>query len=233
MASPSTIQMRMGILTLVISRLIFTTGYALAGPFVQAMGSPDEFARVAGSAGFRTGMFINTKGIMLEFFGFLGLYAYLNHSGQGRLAFIAWLVATLGVALTLPPTGVLPFVFPHIASLYTQSSTVVFEVATAIFDDPLFMAVLGPAGLLVTLGAFLFSAAIWRQGRTSRVAAVLFALANLFLSFAPAIPVPALVWPVDLAGAVLLTVSGTWIAAGVWRYGPLANIRDAEAAHSA
>jgi hypothetical protein len=217
MSALNTIQIRLGILTLAISGLIFTIGYALAGPFVQAMGNPNDFVRVAGSLGFRVGMFINPIGIALQFFGFLALYVYFSKSDQARLAFIAWLLATGGVGLTLPPTGVLPFVFPHIADLYAQGALAAFDVATAIFAYPLFTAVLALAGLLVTLGSILFSVAIWRQGRLPKVAAILFTIANLFLSFAPAIPVTALVWPIDLAGAVLLLISGAWITAGVWQ----------------
>jgi hypothetical protein len=100
---------------------------------------------------------------------------------------------------------------------FSQRSSIVFDVATVIFAYPLFTAVLAVAGLLVTLGSILFSVAIWRQGRLPKVAGILFAIANLFLSFAPAIPVTALVWPIDLAGAVLLLISGAWITAGVWQ----------------
>lgn len=210
-------RIRLGILTLAISGLLFTMGYALAGPFVEAMGNPDDFVRIAGSPSFRVGMFINTIGIALEFFGFLALYIYLHRLDQGRLAFIAWLLATAGVALTLPPTGILPFVFPHIADLYAQGAQAAFDVVTAIFADPLFMAVLPLSGLLVTLGGLLFAVAIWRQGSLSKIPAILFAVANLFLSFAPAIPVPSLVWPIDLTGAVLLAVSGAWFSASIWQ----------------
>ncbi len=217
MSSASAFQVRLGILTLAISGLLFTIGYALAGPFVQAMGSAADFARLASSAGFRTGMFINSVGIALQFFGFLALYVTFSQSAQRRLAGLAWVLATLGVGLTLPPTGVLPFVFPHIAVQYAQGQPAVFEVATAIFADPLFGAVLPLAGLLVTLGAVLFSVAIWRQGQLPKAAAILFAIANLLLSFAPAVPVASLVWPIDLAGAMMLAISGAWIAASVWR----------------
>lgn len=209
-------RIQLGLLTIFFSGALFTIGYALAGPFVQALSQADQFATVLGSVGFRFGILINLIGIVLQIFGFLALYAVLQRPGPTRLSLLALVLSLAGLGLTLPPTGVLPFAFAQLASSGALAPDSAFVLVRSIFTDPVFTAILAISGLSVTVGAILFSISLSRQKRVPILAAVIFGLANFFLNFAPVIPMTVLVMPIDLAGAVLLAIAGAWFAKQLW-----------------
>jgi hypothetical protein len=209
-------RIQVGLLTIFISGVLFTIGYALAGPFVQALSQVNQFATGLGSVGFRLGILINLIGIVLQIFGFLALYAVLQQPAPNRLSLLALVLSLAGLGLTLPPTGVLPFALAQLASSGALAPDTSFALVRSIFNDPVFTAMLAISGLSVTVGAILFSIGLFRQKRVPILAAVIFGLANFFLNFAPVIPVTAFVLPIDLAGAVLLAIAGAWFAKRLW-----------------
>ncbi len=123
------------------------------------------------------------------------------------------ILCLLSTALYLPFAGFYAFVFPELGSLYLHGQKSVIDIAVAAVSSGPTLAVLIPSGLFGTIGSILFGIAIWRSGLLSKVAAVLYALHLPLLAFAPQISFVG-----EFPGALLLLVSGAWIAWDIWQH---------------
>ena len=185
----------------------FTIGYGLAGPFVADMETTAGFTDLLARP--------RLPALGMNLMALIGL----------PLAFIAWhlhlrnmrslaatVLAVVGSGLTIPGVGYLVFVLPAAAG--SMSIEEVQALHGAVFDSPPFGLALATAGVLATLSYLVAGAALWAHRLYPRPSVVAFMVAAPLLSFAPAVPVPVLVFPIDMAGSVLLLAAGVGMAAG-------------------
>jgi hypothetical protein len=202
---------RVGIWALPLAGLLSSIG-ALA-----SFGSPDPFADPEGAAqslsttGYQLSQFVgNVLAVTVVIFGVIALFGYLANNGWWRLGAGAMTLCILGLGMLESFLGIVTYALPALSRAYLGGQHDAFTVGGFLFSGPLILLV-NVSSLLYFLGFLLFSVAIWRSGVLPRGAAVLLAIAVLFLA-AP-VNVPFL----TIVGSALLLIAGGWIALGVMR----------------
>ena len=201
-------EIRFGLIALALSGLLFALHFVLRGPFDLA--DPGACCRTALSPTDMLAATIFLPALLLNLYGFLGLYRYLTYQAESRIAFLAVVLGTAGLALLFPLTGFNVINAPVIAELYQQGNQAVIAVVESNFVGP-GLVVLGVSGMGGIGGAILFAVAIWRDGTLPRWTAVLLGLGFLLVSM------PVTTFPTQLLGAVLLVISASVIAWKGWQ----------------
>ena len=190
-------EIRLGLIALALSALLLTMGIALRGAI--DLTDPRSFIQAAASRTYVPVWTIVPVGAVLNLYGFLGLYRYLTYKAENMIAFLAVVVRTAGIALFLPFATFFAINGPVIAEPYKQDNQQVIAILEANFVG-LGLAVLGLSAVGAVIGWFLFTVAMWRDGRLPKWTVVLFA-AGLPLEAFP------VTLPTELLGVVLLLVS--------------------------
>jgi hypothetical protein len=155
-------------------------------------------------------------GLIFAIFGVFALGAYLATSRAGHLGLAAMVITVLGSALFLPLQGVSTFSAPEEGQA-VLAGLEEFEELPPIFANTVF-ALIGLLDIVLLLaGNVLLGVAVWRSGTLPRWAGALWAAAHvlMYLSLVYAATIgPASTPPTVLVGAVLVVISGTWMA---WR----------------
>jgi hypothetical protein len=159
-------------------------------------------------------------GLILAIFGTFALGAYLATSRAGHLGLVAMALTVFGSALFLPGMGVSAFAAPEEGQAYLAGIEE-FEKLPNIFADTEFAATSLLFVVLLFVGNVLLGVAVWRSGTLPRWAGVFWAAAPVFmyplgLVYAATIG-PASTPPSVLVGALLIVISGGWIAWSVLR----------------
>jgi hypothetical protein len=159
-------------------------------------------------------------GLILAIFGTFALGAYLANSRAGRLGLVAMVITVLGNALFLMPMGASTFAAPEEGQAYLAGIEE-YSQLPPIFADT----AAGVTSLLVFpllfVGNVLLGVAVWRSGMLPRWAGVLWAAAPVLMyplgiGYALIIGVRSTP-PTVLVGALLIVISGGWIAWSVLR----------------
>jgi hypothetical protein len=158
-------------------------------------------------------------GLILAIFGTFALGAYLARSRAGRLGLVAIVISVFGSALFLMPMGVSTFAAPEEGQAYLAGIEGIPEMTTSFADtsfaDTAFAATSLLVIVLLFVGNVLLGVAIWRSGTLPRCAGVLWAAAPVFmyLGLVYAATIGAQSTPPSvLVGALLIVISGGWIA---------------------
>ncbi len=176
----------------------------------------EAFSRFVTTNGYViTHIFGSTLGLILAIFGTFALGAYLATSRAGRLGLVAMVITVLGSALNLTIGGYSTFASPEQGQMYLQGIKGYLDMPS-ILAQSAFTATFALAILLVFVGNVLLGVAVWRSGILPRWAGALWAFAPVLMYIfglvygmtigAQATP------PTVPAGAVLLVISGAWIA---------------------
>ena len=173
-----------------------------------------------------THLFTSDLGLILAIFGTFALGAYLARSRAGRMGLVAMAIAVFGSAAFLLVGGVSTFSSPEQGQMHLQGVEGYREMPT-ILAQTMMMATMGVAVLLMLVGNVLLGVAVWRSGTLPRWAGALWvagsALPLLGLVYA-LLPIGADSTPPTVPiGAVLLVISGGWMAFSVLR-GPSAEV---------
>ena len=201
-------EIRLGLIALALSGLLFALHFVLRGPFDPA--DPGACCRTAVSPTYMLTNTIFLLAMLLNLCGFLGLYRYLTYQAENRIAFLAVVLTTAGLALFLPVAGFYVVNVPVIADLYQQGNQAVIAVVESNFVGP-GLVILGLSSVGGIGGAILFAVAIWRDGRLPNWTAVFLGPSLLLMSL------PLTLFPTELLGAVLLLVSASVIAWKGWQ----------------
>lgn len=179
----------------------FTVGYGAAGPFVADMEAATRFADLL--AGPRLPVLgINLVALIVLPLAFVAWHLHL----RSRRSLLATVFAVIGSGLTLPGVGYLVFVLPAAGAAMPFDQ--VQNLHAGVFDSAPFGLTLFAAGLFATASYLVAGSALWANRIYPRWSTVAFMIAAPLLSFAAAVPVPALVYPVDMTGSVLLLAAG-------------------------
>jgi len=166
-------------------------------------------------------VFGSTLGLILAIFGTFALGAYLAGSRAGRLGLVAMVVTVFGTALFLPAMGVSTFTAPNEGQAYLAGIEEYNKLPT-IFADTVFMATALLVIVLSFVGNVLLGTAVWRSGTLPKWAGALWAAGAVFM-YPLGIVYAVVILGVQstprtvLVGALLLVVSGAWMALSVLR----------------
>lgn len=208
MNSQTQYEIRLGLIALALSGLLFTLGIVLRGPVDLA--DPGFCCRAAVSPTFVLAWTIILGGGVLQLYGFFGLYRYLSYQAGNLIAFVAFVLSITAIALFLGFATFMAVNAPVIAELYQQGNQAVIAVVEAIFTSALGLALLGVQAVGYIIGPILFAVAIWRDGRLPKWTGVLCALSFALLAFPVALAS-------ELLGAVLLLISAGVMARKGWQ----------------
>ena len=170
-------------------------------------------------------LFVSLLGVILVIFGTFALGAYLARSRVGRMGLVAMVITVLGSALFLTIGGVSTFAVPEQGQVHLLGIEEYRDMPD-ILAETVMMATFGVSFLLMLVGNVLLGVAVWRSGMLPRWAGVLWAAGSalpvLGMLYA-LLPMVADSTPLAVpVGAVLLVISGGWMAWSVLR-GPSAG----------
>jgi hypothetical protein len=188
------------------------TAWATLKPQPDQVRDPEGWARFVGSASYLAGHLIGTiGGTVLAIFGTFALGMFLASSRSPRLALTAMTLAVAAHALFLVPGAISAFATPAIGRAYLGGITDVMKL-----EFPASMTGVLAAGLLLALiGNVLLGIAVWRSHTLPRWAGALWLVGSVvFYAFGAVLGIATTgaSLPTQPVGAILMAVSGAWIA---------------------
>jgi len=158
-------------------------------------------------------LFLSVLGLIFAILGLFALGAYLATSRAGRLGLVAMVITVLGSELLLVVLGVSTFAAPE------QGQAILAGIETNELPDTFADTAQALTGLVYILlgfvGNILLGVAIWRSGTLPMWAGALWAGAHVLIyvgqAYASTIGARSTPPPV-LVGAVLVVISGAWMA---------------------
>ena len=165
-------------------------------------------------------LFVSIFSTILVIFGTFALGTYLATSRAGRMGLVAMAITVFGTALFLTVGGVSTFAAPEQGQIHLAGIEEYRDLPTILAETAM-MATMGVGMLLMLVGNVLLGVAVWRSGTLPKWAGALWAagtaLPMLGMLYA-LLPIGADATPAIVpVGAVLLVISGAWIAYSVLR----------------
>jgi hypothetical protein len=184
-----------------VAGLLFFVGCLVRGAHIfPPAATADRFAPWATRPAYAAGYFILIAGVSLSVIGYGALRARLG----GGLATAAMACAVVGAQFLLVLFGGALILSPAAAGAYLAGDHGAVEMAEHALAGPTVRAVSGLIAVNI-IGHVLFAIALWRAHPPSRIAAVPFVLAPIFLCLPS-------YYPIELAGGVLFLVAGLLLA---------------------
>jgi hypothetical protein len=178
-------------------------------------------------------LFLSDLGVIFAIFGIFALGAYLTRSRAGRMGLWAMVIGVFGQALFLLIGGVSTFATPVEGQAYLAGIEEYRELPPSLAGTAQ-TATLVVSVLLQFAGNVLLAVAVWRSEILPKWAGALWAFAPVLMyvfGLAYAMTIGAASTPPTVpAGAVLLTISGAWMALSVLRRASTARPAGATAA---
>jgi len=160
-------------------------------------------------------LFLTVLGTIFGIFGSIALGAYLARSRAGRMGLWAMVISVLGYALFLTWGGVSTFAAPVEGQAYLAGIEE-YRRLPSILANTLQGATMVVSILLGFVGNVLLGVAVWRSGILPKWAGALWASAPVLMyvfGLVYAMTIGAQATPPTVpAGAVLVVISGAWIA---------------------
>jgi hypothetical protein len=160
-------------------------------------------------------LFASVLGIIFAIFGTFALGAYLTRSRAGRMGLWAMVIAVFGHALFLTIGGVSTFSAPVEGQAVLAGMEEFGELPTSLAVTAQ-TATFGVSILLGFVGNVLLGVAVWRSGILPKWSGALWAFAPVLMyifGLVYAMTIGANATPPTVpAGAVLLAISGAWMA---------------------
>ena len=165
-------------------------------------------------------LFLSILGVVFGIFGTFALGAHLSGSRAGRLGLVAMVITVFSSALFLTWGGVSTFSAPVEGQAVLAGLEEIEDLPT-ILANTAQMATMVASILLLFVGNVLLGTAVWRSGTLPKWAGAVWAAAPVLMyvfGIAYAMTIGAKSTPPTVpAGAVLLVISGTWMAYSVLR----------------
>jgi hypothetical protein len=170
-------------------------------------------------------LFASDIGLILAIFGTFALGACLATSRAGRMGLVAMVITVFGSALFLTVGGVSTFAVPEQGQMHLQGIEG-YRDMPPLLAQTVMMATFGVSFLLMLVGNALLGVAVWRSGILPKWAGAIWVAGSslpVLGMFYALLPMVADSTPLAVpAGAVLLVISGAWMAWSVLR-GPTAQ----------
>ena len=203
--------LRWSAFALVLSAALTFAGLLLRGPLILDVLDAESFARSVASPNNIIAETFLPLSLVIQLFGFLGIYTFLNKPETGRGTFWGMVFSILGNGLFLPFAGVFAFAVPVIGKLYLAGDTNVIRVAEQILGPGIGFAYLIASAFSLTIGAVLFAFSMWKQD-LPRWLPVTYIIQALGLSFGASIG-----YPIELLGGICLLIFSVNFSLRLWR----------------
>jgi hypothetical protein len=179
----------------------------------------EAFARFVTTDGYvLKHLFLSMLGTISGIFGTIALGAYLTRSRAGRLGLWAMVITVLGSTLILHWTGVSTFATPQEGHAYLAGIEEYHKLPNILANTAQGVT-MGVSILLGFVGNVLLGVAVWRSGILPKWSGALWAAAPVLMyvfGLVYAMTIGAQATPPTVpAGAVLVTISGAWMAFSV------------------
>ena len=165
-------------------------------------------------------LFLSILGVIFAMFGTFALGAYLAGSRAGRMGLVAMVITVFSSALFLTWGGVSTFAAPEEGQAILAGMEEIEDLPT-ILANTMQGATVVVSILLLFVGNVLLGVAVWRSGVLPKWAGAIWAAAPVLMyvfGMVYAMTIGAQATPPTVpAGAVLLTISGAWMAYSVLR----------------
>ena len=193
------------------------TIWASLDPQPDQVKHPEAWARFVSSNHYMlTHVIGSIGGAVLAILGVFALGAYLANSRAGRLGLVAMVVTVVGQAMGLVIGGISAFATPAIGQAYQSG----FKDVMQIQFSPVMSVIFALAILLMIVGNVLLGVAVWRSGTLPMWAGAIW-LASVLLFYILGAVLGILTTgsslPTQPVGALLIVISGTWMAWSVMR----------------
>jgi hypothetical protein len=202
--------LRWGAFALVLSAVLTLAGIFLRGPLILDVSDAETFARSVASPKNMIAETFLPLSLVIQLFGFLGIYAYLNKPEPQRTAFWGMVFSILGNGLFLPFAGVFALAVPIIGKLYLEGNVSVIDVAKLTLGPGTGFVYLIASAFALTIGALLFAMSMWKHD-LPRWLPVIYILQAFCLSFGASIG-----YPFEIMGGILLLAFCAVFALRLW-----------------
>lgn len=207
-----TIKLRWGAFALLSSAILTLSGLLLRGPLIIDTANAQAFAESAASPNNLVAETFLPLSLVIQVFGFLGMYAYLEGPATQKSAFWGMVFSILGNGLFLPFAGVFAFATPIIGKLYLAGNTAVIQVAELTLGPGTGFAYLIASAFALIIGAILFAIAMWKINDFPRWMPVIYVIQAFGLSFGASIA-----YGFEIMGGILLMVFSIMFVLKVWK----------------
>jgi hypothetical protein len=190
-------KLRWGAFALLLSAGLTVAGLYLRGPLVIDTSDARAFAESVVSP---NNLFAETflpLSLIIQLFGFLGMYAYLNKT-ETKSSFWGMVFSLLGNGLFIPFAGVFAFAMPVVGKLYLDGNTDVIAVAQQTLGPGIGFAYLIASAFALMAGAILFAVSMRKNGLPVWIP-VIYVIQAFGLSFGAS-----LAYPIEVSSGVLL-----------------------------
>jgi len=209
MNKPNTL--RWAAFALVFSAVITLVGLLLRGPLIIEISDADAFARSVASPNNLIAETFLPLSLVIQLFGFLGIYAYLDKPETHGTTFWGMVFSILGNGLFLPFAGIFAFAVPIIGRLYLEGNSGVIEVAELTLRPGTGFAYLIASSFALMIGALLFAFSMWKYDLPNWLP-VIYVMQAFGLSFGASIG-----YPFEITGGILLLVFSVVFGMKMWR----------------
>ena len=204
-------QLRFAGSALILSTLLTLVGLFLRGPLVTSAADAQAFAQSVSSPGNLIAETFLPLSLILQLFGFLGMYAYLQPAAP-RAAFWGMVASILGNGLFLPFAGVFAFAMPVVGKLYLSGYSDSLRVAELALGPGPGLAYLFASAFALTLGGILFAVALWKTDGLPHWLPVIYLVQAFCLSFGASIA-----YGFEQLGGALLLLFSIAFGLKLWR----------------
>jgi len=206
-----TTHLRLGAFALIVSSMLTLGGLLLRGPLMITVSDAEAFARAAVSQNNLIAEMFLPLSLVVQLFGFLGIYVYLERPGNRKAVYWGMVLSIFGNGLFLPFAGVFAFAMPIIGKLYLAGNYAVIHVAELTLGPGPGLFYLIASALALTAGGVLFASAIWRTESLPRWLAVIYLMQAFALSFGASLG-----YPFEVTGGILLAILSFFFAKRMW-----------------
>ena len=203
-------KLRWGAFALILSAIMTFGGLLLRGPLTIEIVDASAFARSVASTNNLISETFLPLSLVIQLFGFLGIYVFLDTSKTQRISFWGMVFSILGNGLFLPFAGVFAFAVPVIGQLYLEGNPDVIKVAELVLGPGLGFAYLIASAFALTIAAVLFAISMWKHD-LPRWLPVIYVIQAFGLSFGASIG-----YPIEMTGGILLVVFSLVFGMRIW-----------------
>ena len=204
-------RLRLGATALILSALLTLGGLYLRGPLLTDTSNAQVFAESVASPNNLIAETFLPLSLVIQLFGFLGMYAYLDSAATQKSSFWGMVFSILGNGLFLPFAGVFAFAIPIVGKLYLAGDADVIQVAALALAPGTGFFYLIASAIALTIGAVLFGIAMWKRQNLPRWLPVIYVAQALGLSFGASIA-----YVLEVTGGILLLVFSTVFGVKMW-----------------
>jgi len=203
-------KLRLGALALILSAALTLGGLYLRGPLITDVSDAQAFAESVASPNNLIAETFLPLSLVIQLFGFLGMYAYLDQPETQKTNFWGMVFSVLGNGLFLPFAGLFAFAIPIVGKLYLEGNTDVIQVAALTLAPGTGFFYLIASAFTLTVGSVLFAVSMWKSD-LPRWLPVIYVAQAFGLSFGASIA-----YAFELTGGVLALVFSLVFGMRMW-----------------